>query len=231
MAILICLPSSGSSSSLYSDWKPLLAAHNITLYCPEYPGRGRRFTEPLPTSIPALVDDLIQQLRTTLPSHEQYHLFGHSLGGLIAYELALQIQQTPDLASPQSLVISASHAPHLRGDTQLKSDLSEQALIALLKEMGGIKNEVLEHRELLELLLPIIRSDLALNDNYTRQDITPLSCPITTIHGLSDPVVKQEKVIEWNQYTSDYQHIDWPGDHFYFQQNLKVFIENLVRLL
>lgn len=139
MAILICLPSSGSSSSLYSDWKPLLAAHNITLYCPEYPGRGRRFTEPLPTSITALVDDLIQQLRTTLPSHEQHHLFGHSLGGLIAYELALKIQQTPDLDSPQSLVISASHAPHLRGDTQLKSDLSEQALIALLKRDGRDK--------------------------------------------------------------------------------------------
>lgn len=200
MATLICLPSSGSSSSLYSDWKPLLAAHNITLYCPEYPGRGRRFTEPLPTSIPVLVDDLIQQLRTILPSHEPYHLFGHSLGGLVAYELALKIQQIPDLPLPQNLVISASHAPHLRGESQLKSNLSEQELIALLQEMGGIKNEVLEHPELLELLLPIIRSDLALNDNYIRRDIAPLLCPITTIHGLSDPVVKQDKVKEWVQY-------------------------------
>ncbi|MDW6092179.1 thioesterase II family protein [Vibrio rhizosphaerae] len=231
MATLICLPSSGSSSSLYADWRTQLAAHNITLYCPEYPGRGRRFTDPLPTSIPVLVDDLIQQLGDRLSSREPYALFGHSLGGLIAYELTLKIQQTSGLTSPQRLVISASHAPHLRGENQLRSDLSEQALIALLQEMGGIKHEVFEHPELLELFLPIIRSDLALNDNYNRQEIEPLICPITTIHGLNDPVVTQEKVKQWTRYTSDYQHLDWPGDHFYFQQNLTAFLERLVQLL
>ncbi|MDW6003280.1 thioesterase II family protein [Vibrio mangrovi] len=231
MTTLICLPSSGSSSTLYSDWKPLLAEKNISLLCPEYPGRGQRFTDPLISGIPELVDDLMQQIQVMLPPDESYHIFGHSLGGVVAYELTLKIQQTTGFPAPQSVIISASHAPHLRGETILKSHLEEPELIALLQKMGGLKKEVLQHPELMELLLPIIRADLALNDHYHRHDIAPLSCPITTIHGLSDPIVKPENISAWERYTADYRHLDWPGDHFYFQQNLKDFLNRLSHML
>lgn len=227
---LICFPSSGSSSSLYAPWKPFLEQRNITLICPEYPARGRRFSDPPVNSIDALAQDMMHQLKDELKENEDYHLFGHSLGGIVAYELTLKIQQSP-FKTPKSVFISSSHAPHKREETSLKSHLSDSELIAVLKQIGGLKQEVLNHPELLELVLPIIRADLALNEHYQNPKKVPLSCPITTIHGTDDPVVKLEYLKEWTHYSENYQHINWTGDHFYFQQDLERFLTTLVTSL
>jgi surfactin synthase thioesterase subunit len=230
MKTLICFPSSGSSSSLFAPWKLFFEQKNIALICPEYPARGRRFNDPPTKSIDALAQDMMHQLQDELKNNEDYHLFGHSLGGIVAYELALKIQQSPYKA-PKSVFISSSHAPHKREKTSLKSHLSDSELIAALKQIGGLKQEVLNHPELLELVLPIIRADLALNEHYQISKKVPLSCPIITIHGTDDPVVKLEYIKEWKHYSEDYQHINWPGDHFYFQPDLERFLTALATSL
>jgi len=227
---LICFPSSGSSSSLFAPWNPILKQRNIKLISPEYPGRGRRFTTPLANSIDALTDDMMNELQEVLKEDDDYHLFGHSLGGIVAYELTLKIQQSP-YKTPQSVFISSSHAPNKREETSLKSHLSDSELITTLKQIGGLKQEALNHPELLELVLPIIRADLTLNEHYQNQEKTPLSCPITTIHGMDDPLVKLEHLKEWAHYSEEYQHINWPGDHFYFQSDLERFLTTLVSSL
>lgn len=84
---LFCLPYSGASATLFRRWQPSLPGW-IRLLPLELPGRGLRFGEALHTDAASLVAQLAGELHGTLDSASPYAFFGHSLGGLLAFELA-----------------------------------------------------------------------------------------------------------------------------------------------
>ena len=81
---LFCLPHSGASAMSYSRWRRSLPAwlHVRPL---ELPGRGMRMDEPLQCDIQRLASQLADEI--SLELDRPYALFGHSLGGLLAFEL------------------------------------------------------------------------------------------------------------------------------------------------
>ena len=82
---LFCLPYSGASAMVYVRWRRALP--DWLQVCPlELPGRGRRMDEPLQSDIKALAAQLAEEISRDL--NGPYALFGHSLGGLLAFELA-----------------------------------------------------------------------------------------------------------------------------------------------
>lgn len=86
---LIILPHAGGSASYFRQWANI-ADSDLEVVVVQYPGRENRMAEPLISNMDRLVSNLATGLKAIL--NKPYILFGHSMGGGIAYELAMRIQ-------------------------------------------------------------------------------------------------------------------------------------------
>src|SRR5476649_237391 len=115
---LFCLPYSGASAMVYARWRRTLP--EWLQVCPlELPGRGMRMDEPLQRDIKALAAQLADEISRDL--NGPYALFGHSLGGLLAFELAHALRER-GVPEPLALFASGTAGPARRdvSDTPLK---------------------------------------------------------------------------------------------------------------
>lgn len=231
MKTLFCFPSSGSAASMYQPWKVLLAQHNIELVALEYPARGIRFSDKPVDSIAELTHDLLNQIKPKIKHATEFAFLGHSLGGLVCFETTRLLSKLK-LPLPSKLIVSARQGPLCHLPSSLSSRQTDDKIIKTLKTMGGITDEVLAHTELMALMLPIIRADLKLNEEYRCSDTSAISVPITAIYGSHDPVVEKRNVEQWYAFTeSEFELIEMPGDHFYFNQNLQLFVTTIAQQL
>jgi medium-chain acyl-[acyl-carrier-protein] hydrolase len=177
-----------------------------------------RQLEPL---IGALMD-VVQPL-LTLP----YAFFGHSMGGLISFELTRALRRA-GRRLPQAIFISGYRAPQLPNPEPPTYSLPEDQLIAKITAMNGIPPEVLAHPELLNLILPILRADFEVCDTYAWRSEPPLPCPITVFGGKDDPVVPPALLQPWReQTTQDCVIREFPGDHFFLHDHTQPIIEQI----
>jgi medium-chain acyl-[acyl-carrier-protein] hydrolase len=210
-AQLFCLPHAGAGASVYWEWAPLLAP-DVVIVPIQLPGRESRYKEPLRRSVCALTADLIEPLANR--AGPDFALFGHSMGALIAYELAraLVARGTP----PQRLFVSGQRAPHLEPSRRDVHLLPDPELLAVMAELEGTPPEVLARPELVELLLPVMRADLEVCEAYQHAHEAALLVPITMLGGLSDPSVSVEEMRAWQHLTSaGFEAKFFPGGHFY----------------
>jgi len=179
---LLCLPHAGASATIYSRWRRSLQP-GIDVMPVELPGRGRRIAEALPSGIVSLARQLAVELRHDLGG--RYALLGHSLGALVAFELARALR---DLSAPDpvALFVSGSEAPSER-DSEWYADIETDAqLTAKLLELDGTPAEALGNEELMRMMLPIVRADFRMCSEY-RHEVRPrLSCPIWILAGRQD---------------------------------------------
>ena len=200
---------------MYRNWnEKLKETHVIPI---EYPGRGTRFCDKFAPSIQSLakeVADTITQSEIT-----DFSLFGHSLGALIGWEVCIELQRR-SYALPKALWASARKAPHFMPSEERRSDLSKNALLELLRTMGGTPSELLESPDFQELMLPIVRADFKLHDDYVYEQHhtgTPkLPIPIIALGGNSDDQVPYNALNGWCRYTSlAFEQFEFQGGHFY----------------
>lgn len=211
---LFTIPYSGSSAAIYLKWRTLLPA-NIEVVPLEFPGRGKRFGSKLCDSMESLIDDLVQHLGSQLQG-SPYALYGHSLGGLAAYELSVRLLESGQ-ALPEHVFFSGCNPPHLRyGEEQLHKLPDELFLQEILK-LGGTAQELVNHSELMRVFLPIIKADYRIYELYAgngRRVKLPVDC--TVMVGTDDPLMPAENGIEWEQYISGSMEIkNLPGGHFF----------------
>ena len=157
-----------------SVWQGIFPA-GIEVCCIQLPGRENRLAEPLFTSMDPLVETMAEALVSTLD--RPFALFGHSMGGLIAYELARFLQHRYQ-KTPNHLFVSACRAPEIPDPIQWHS-LSDQELMAELRQVPDLPGQVLEHAELMQLLLPIVRADAAVTETYAYRQAEPLQIHLT----------------------------------------------------
>jgi surfactin synthase thioesterase subunit len=75
---------------------------------------------------------------------------------------------------------------------------------------------VLEHPELMDLVMPLLRADFALLETHRHRPGPPLPCPITACGGLSDPDVSDEEVEGWREHAGGpFRKVMLPGNHFF----------------
>lgn len=211
---LFCFPFAGGSSRMYHPWSTHLPS-NIQV-CPlELPGRGQRFTHPPFRNLPTLIATLGPLL---LPHLDQpFAFFGHSLGALISFELVrwLRRQQAP---LPQYLFVSGRSAPQVPHLIPALHQLPDPDFIAGLRTYNGTPESVLNHPELMEVLLPTLRADFELFETYQYCHEAPLPCPIYTFAGQTDPLTSLPSVKAWQSQTSQFFEDYWfPGAHFFLQ--------------
>jgi medium-chain acyl-[acyl-carrier-protein] hydrolase len=215
---LFCFAYSGAGASIFRTWSHELAP-DIDLYAIQLPGRERRLKEPLITDFRDLINQLLPALSPYLD--RPFAFYGHSLGALIAFELARQLSPKQQQYC-RHLFVASRQAPHQPGRQPNIYQLPDTALIAELKTLGGTPTAILEEPSLLHLFLPILRADLQLNETYI--DIVKidqnfkLAIPVTALGGDTDPKVSRTDLATWKSLTNQVFEIKiFPGDHFFLR--------------
>ncbi|MCG8907010.1 MULTISPECIES: thioesterase II family protein [Pseudomonas] len=225
MLRLFCLPYSGASAMVYARWKRQLP--NWIEACPvELPGRGRRFAESLQTDLRALASQLADEIAARLD--QPYALFGHSLGGLLAFELAHALRER-GLPRPQALFASAASAPARRDShRELAQEQSDAQLIERMRRLGGTPEAVFADEEMLRLTLPVMRADFLLCGLYDYRPRAPLACPIHVFGGKADRL-SVDSLSAWQDETSAGFSLEMlDGGHFFLNTGEARLLELLL---
>ncbi|WP_433527966.1 thioesterase II family protein [Micromonospora sp. CA-263727] len=219
---LVCLPYAGGAAAVYRAWGQLAPSH--VEVCPvELPGRGVRMGEEPYRRLTPLVRALADALEPLLD--RPYALFGHSMGGLLAFELARLLRRR-GRPGPSHLFVSAAPAPDRRHEPTVH-DASDAEVKAHLRALNGTPPEVLENEELMALALPIIRADFAVLETYEFIDEPPLDTPLTVFGGTADRTVRPAELAGWRDHATTVDLRMLPGDHFFIDE----LAPELIRLI
>lgn len=158
---------------------------------------------------------LLEEIRPWL--HLPHAFLGHSMGALIAFELAHRARSL-GLPGPLALFVSAARAPHLPMRAAPLHMLPDAAFVSALRDLDGTPEAVLAHRELMELMMPVLRADFELCETYAYRDRGALACPITTFRGADDPSVSEADIQAWASLSSArFGALTLPGGHFFLE--------------
>ncbi len=129
---LFVIPHAGGGSNHYrwwSDWLP----DGVRLGALDLPGHATRMREPLITEWGELVADLAETVRARISGG--YLLAGHSLGALLAYEVARTMRD--EGAPAELLIVSGRNAPAAGVSHRPIHRLPDAELLTGFDRLGG----------------------------------------------------------------------------------------------
>jgi medium-chain acyl-[acyl-carrier-protein] hydrolase len=225
---LFCFPYAGGGTAAYHGWAARLP-RDIEVSLAQLPGREARLREtPLPSAA-LLVEALGQHMLPYLD--KPFAFFGHSMGAVIAFELARHLRRVYGV-EPQHLFVSARRAPQLPSDERKTYQLPDREFLSELRKLNGTPKEVLEHEELMLLMLPLLRADFAVCQTHSYVPGVPLAAPITAFGGLQDNETGREKLAAWGELTSARFRLQMlPGDHFFVKTAQAQILQTIERTL
>lgn len=225
---LFCFPYAGGSSFIFRNWSNFLSP-SVEVCAIEFPGRGTQLKLPPFNRIEPLVDAIASAINPYLD--KPFAFFGHSMGGLVSFELAHLLRKRYGIA-PTHLFISGSRAPQIPDTDPPIHNLPEPAFIAELRHLNGTPKEVLENAELMQLFLPILRADFAILETYIYTPKPLLEFPITVFGGLQDSEVGCDELHAWQEQTkADFNLHIIPGNHFFIHSSASFLLEKLAKYL
>lgn len=223
---LFCFHHAGVGAAVYRPWALQMPA-DIEVCAIELPGRGNRLREAPLDSVEAMVAQLLEHLQTELD--RPFVFFGHSMGAVLAYETALALAERGQ-AMPEHLFVSGRRPPHVPDPMSPIGELPDPAFVAEInRRYGGIRPELLQHPDVMELLLPALRADIrALDRHRPAQPRKALCCPITAMGGDADAVTPADHLEAWRPLTSAaFAARRYPGDHFYLDPRRAAVLADL----
>ncbi|GAA4241863.1 alpha/beta fold hydrolase [Actinomadura meridiana] len=223
---LVCLPHAGGSAVFYRTWAKEISPA-VEVHAVQYPGRADRMGDALVTDAGSLAHQIVDAMAPLVD--RPVALFGHSMGAVLAYEVARLLQARGD--APVHLFASGARPPHDRGDDRVH-ERDDDGVVAELTKLGGTDADALRDPELRELVLPYVRNDFALIETYAHRDGTRLDVPVTTIIGDADPHVNEAQAARWAEVTDGpFALTVLPGGHFYLADRRADVIAEIVRAL
>lgn len=228
---LFCFPYAGGSSMIYRNWSSILP-ENYEVCSIRLPGRESRMMESPFTSLDPLIDSLTDAIIPYLD--KPFVFFGHSMGAKIAFELARSLRKKAGL-EPLHLFVSGSPAPQIPRTRKNIFDLPEADFIEELRLLDGTPKEVLQHPELMQLIMPILRADFELVQTYSYKPGLRLRCPITAFGGTQDHEVNRESLEAWSKESAGPFSLRMvAGNHFFINtarfQLLSLVAQELQRI-
>ncbi|MCX4854903.1 alpha/beta fold hydrolase [Streptomyces canus] len=223
---LICFPYAGGTPSVYRGWGARLGT-GVQVVPVLLPGRGLRLREQPYTAMRPLARDIADALVERELARD-YVLFGHSMGALLAYEVACELRERGH-DEPRHLFVSGSRAPHLYGDRDDRT-LSDADLRQLVCALGGLGDDRTVAGAYLDRRLPVLRADLTVCEEYRWIPRPPLACPMTAFSATRDPIAPGPAVEAWRSYSSGsllHHHLE--GDHFFLNGPSKLSLLREIR--
>jgi medium-chain acyl-[acyl-carrier-protein] hydrolase len=225
---LFLLPYAGGGTVPFRRWVAALPP-GVETWLVNLPGREKRFREKPFDRMGPLVAALIPALGPLLD--RPFALFGHSMGAMIAYDLARELRRR-GLPMPAHLLVSGRGAPEETSGIGTLYDLPEAELMDQLRKLGGTPREVLENKDLMSIFLPILRADFAVVDTYVWTPEPPLDCPITAFGGDADPAWPGQRMDRWRNHTTGAFHLHLlPGDHFFLHSSEALLLRQMSEAL
>ena len=225
---LFCFPYAGGTALVYRTWAQKLPP-SLEVVAIQLPGRFTRMREPAVSKLTDLVEPVASALAPFLD--KPFAFFGHSMGGLIAFELARFFRRQRHTL-PQHLFVSGRSAPQLSREHRPLYNLPKEELLVELQQLEGTPREVLDHPELMDLMLPVLRADFSVCDTYEYTAEAPLACPITAFGGLQDSDLSRRRIEAWREQTSAMFTLRmFRGNHFFIHSNETLLLNVLATQL
>lgn len=219
---LFCLPYAGGAALIFKKFEHFLPDH-IELVAVELPGRGRRSGEPLYQHVEEAVTDIYEFIAPRIMNGKPYGIFGHSLGAMLGYEVAQKIIANK-LPTPVHLFFSGRGVPHLRSAREKVYHLmDDEEFQRQILHLGGTPREFFEYPELLDYMLPVLRSDFKLSETAPlKTDIRPFECEISVFVGKEEDEIEAENVQGWMLHTTKVCTISYfNGGHFFINDEVE----------
>lgn len=212
---LFCFAYAGGAASIFHRW-PQGLQRAIELVAIQPPGREERLGSPALTCFSEMVAAVTQAILPLLD--RPYGFFGHSLGGLLAFEVARELRML-DCLGPTHLFVSGCESPDVANRAAPTHGLPDEEFLSVLRQLGGTPDSVLQHHDLMGVLLPMLRADFSVYESYRYDEQPPLDCSITTFGGAEDPHVSDAALNGWQQHTTgDWSKCVFPGGHFFLNE-------------
>jgi surfactin synthase thioesterase subunit len=207
---LFCFAHAGGGPALFRPWRGALAPDPVVRPV-QLPGRESRLDETPFRRMADLLDPLCAALAPYLD--RPYALFGHSMGAVVAYEVACHLPGS----GPACLLVSG-RAPKLAPGWRPVHALPDDEFLAEIIRLNGMPPEVLGEPDLLDMVLPALRADYELSETYRPPPGQRLRCPVTAFMSTSDPDVGEQEMLSWQEVTTgDFAMRVFSGDHFYLK--------------
>ena len=197
----------------------------------ELPGRGVRMGEDFVTTYGALISRLCEEYSPAMHGGN-FALFGHSMGGLLAYGMTLQLHRL-GRSLPRALLVSACAAPSLRDSGFFAQRNDDVSLTADLRTQGGTPEEVLDNAELMRITLDTLRVDYRICSDFVHDTAAPtcLPIPLHTFAGRFDEIGAPQ-MQAWSTETRTRFTLDWfDGGHFFIRHQEVSFLAALTQRL
>ena len=198
----------------YAPWKKYFSK-DIELVFLEMQGRGIKSDQKISYDISIVVDSLFQEIKDDI-SGEEYIIFGHSMGSLLAYELYYKIE-AEGFKLPTAVVLSGRMIPELCVQMKNVSDYPDADFLNEVAIYGGLPDEITSNKDLRDYFVPILRADFKLIESYTypgkREKI---GCKLIVLYGSEDYTTPPDRMMEWRKKARImFLCIEVPGDHFF----------------
>ncbi|MCV7381768.1 thioesterase [Mycobacterium alsense] len=218
---LYIFPHAGGSAAFYVPFAKAFSS-DIKRIAVQYPGQHERGLTQL-ESIQALADDIFTMMAPSSETDRRIALFGHSMGGLVAFDVALKFESAGHPIG--ALFVSSCAAPgHVR-HKQLQG--SDHDILSLVARVAGTTPELLANDEFASRMMPTLKSVRTIAGYNPPPEMT-VSCPIHAFVGDDDIIVAQDNMAAWAERTTDEFSIRvLPGDHFYLNNHLQALVKDI----
>lgn len=222
---LFCFPYAGGQAHLFRSWHQSLP-RDVETYASNLPGRAYSLNRPPFRRVADLVAEVGPALVREITG--PFVLFGHSLGAILAFEVARWLRSRHGL-SPALLAVAAHRAPQVaNADDAPMHLMNDRDFVVSLAKLKGTTPEVLASPEILRFMIPILRADFEMAETYRYTSEPSLSCPIAAFGGTDDEETAGGKLEAWRDQTTDACLCQLvKGDHFFVRSNERMFLELL----
>ncbi|MEO9595204.1 thioesterase II family protein [Rhodopirellula bahusiensis] len=217
----------GATAPLFKQFRSLTTSRNapssIHLWAVRMAGRESRFSDPLETDMDSLVESIATETERTFADDDALVLAGHSLGALIAYRLAIRLQEHSGYQTPvKGLIVMGASPPGQWTQNRDWLDWDDNAFADELdRRYGGLPAGLKQHPDALAMFLPIVRADLKLARGVATAEHPTIPVPIRALAGAEDHVANRAKMQGWQSLTSaGFSLRVLSGDHFFPVANL-----------
>lgn len=223
---LVCFPCAGGTPLEFRGWAEPLARHGIEVESVRLPGRETRIRQEPFRSLPALIDAILPHF--VRPAACPFAFFGHSMGALIAYELARSLHATTGPGVPAKLIVASRIAPQTQSRKSRLYLLPDEEFMERVRGYEGSPENAVTNAALMRLLLPTLRADFELVETYDYEPGRGLSCEVHAFGGTDDRFTPAPALEAWSELTTGRFSVSYlPGGHFFLRTCREKLVQRL----
>jgi medium-chain acyl-[acyl-carrier-protein] hydrolase len=212
---LFAFPYAGGGVAAFRGFAEALPT-TVELVVVRPPGREVTLREPPWVAMPEAVAGLLASIVPAL--EPPFAFFGHSLGGLMAFELARALVASGRPA-PSHLVVSGRRPPEDPPCAEPIHALPGQRFREGVRRLGGTPREIIDDDELFALFEPTLRADFQMYETYRFVPGPALPCPLTVFAGTADGLAPPDTMARWRPHTASRFGLRlFPGGHFFLHE-------------